>query len=149
MSEWLFVPLFLVLFAASWVFILTLMAKLGGWSELAHRYARPPDARPSTRFYFQSMVLRSPGMGYHGCVNIGASERGLFLSTIPPFQFAHPQLMIPWERVRSLGRRWYWLMPHDWYAFEGSSKRIGFPSWSWGARLVRRCAAAASAVISQ
>jgi hypothetical protein len=137
MSGWLWFG-FMLLFAAWWLIVMTIMAKWGGWSALARRYVRPSDARPSARTYFQSLVLRSPAIFYNGCVNVGASERGLFLSILPPFQFGHPYMMIPWDRVRSLGRRRYWLVVYDWYAFEGSSKSIGFPTWCRCARLVRR-----------
>jgi hypothetical protein len=146
-TPWGALPGFIA-FAVFWVLVISVLTKISGWPELAKLYARPRDAHPSSRTYFQGMVVRPPGISYQGIVNIGASERGLFLFVVPPFQFGLPGLMIPWEDLRPLGRERYWLGQYDWYEVSRTTKRIGIPSWSWGARVVRGFAPAPNAPIS-
>jgi hypothetical protein len=89
--------------------IIYLISRIGGWHSLALRYRRPPGPRPNTKFWMASMGI-GPLIGYHGCVMIGANERGLYLSVWPLFRFGHAPLLIPWSALKpDLARRFLWV----------------------------------------
>ncbi len=37
--------------------------------------------------------------GYRNCLTVGCNHEGLYLATMPPFQFRHPPLLIPWDEI--------------------------------------------------
>jgi hypothetical protein len=64
---------------------------------LAERYQRA-DGFEGDRWWFQSVQMRWR-VNYSGVLIIGASPRGLYLSVLLPFRFAHPPLFIPWTEI--------------------------------------------------
>jgi len=88
--------LFPVLLLAVWAVVLSLLALLGGWRELARCY---PANLPFSgkRWWFQSGNMRA--VNYGGCLIIGANAEGLHLAVLFPFRPGHPPIFIPWSQV--------------------------------------------------
>lgn len=94
--EALWPGLFPVFFVGLWVFVLFLIARLGGWSRLAEYY------QTQTRFEGQIWRFRSGRFrwaSYNGCLTLGANDRGLYLAVFPLFRVGHPPLFIPWYDI--------------------------------------------------
>ncbi|MDJ0928532.1 MAG: hypothetical protein QNJ73_12915 [Gammaproteobacteria bacterium] len=89
-------PVFLTLFIAFvWCAIMLLIARVGGWSQLAGYY-RATGPGPTQTWGFQSISLRYY-TGYNGCITMGTDAAALHLSVWLPFRVGHPNLRIPWE----------------------------------------------------
>jgi len=67
-----------------------------GWRVLAQRYqtSEPP---PQDLHSFQSG--RVGLVVFKSVLNVGTSDRGLYLSVFFPFSLAHPPLLIPWSEI--------------------------------------------------
>lgn len=94
--------LFPVFFIGMWVFVLLLVAMLGGWSRLAEYY------RTQTRFEGQTWRFRSGRFGwagYNGCLTLGANHEGLYLAVFPLFRVGHPPLFIPWYDITTTEKK--------------------------------------------
>jgi hypothetical protein len=96
--ERLFGQYFFVLLPFIWILIVSLVARLSGWRELAEAYPPPTDFT-GQRFRFQSASFRW-GSNYTGIVQIGADPQGLTLSVFFLFRPGHPSLFIPWGDIR-------------------------------------------------
>lgn len=114
MSEqdaWWLAPLgFGVLFGALWVAIFQVVARLGGWRELARAY--PPlgivGAGSGETFRFRSVQLRH-GVNYNNCVTLVAGPAALRLALPRVFAWGHPPLEVPWGEISvEVGRR-FWM----------------------------------------
>ncbi len=82
----------------NWVAISFLFAYSSGWSQLAKQYCtiQPPPNNLS--------LMNSGRVGwvsFKGCLNIGVTAKGLYLSVFPLFRLRHPPLLIPWTAVTS------------------------------------------------
>jgi len=96
----------LAVFVGVWLVSLGLVARLGGWRELARHYRAQRDYR-GPKWYFQHARLRY-GVAYNGCVTVGADRFGVHLALLLPFRFAHPSLFVPWSELRAVTeRRWF------------------------------------------
>jgi hypothetical protein len=139
LPPWL-IPFFLPVFVGMWMLVCTLIAALGGWSDLARLY-REPDGmvrRPARSFSMVSLDLRrgflSLPANYSNCVSMDLAPEGLHLRVMLPFRFRHPSLLIPWERIGryETGRFLFWrtLAVHP----DGTGVRIRL--WGAAARAV-------------
>lgn len=103
-GEWMPVMLFVSIF----VFVMPLVAKMGGWSLLAQHYAvQLPFA--GQRFRFRSAQLRGH-TNYGNCMTFGADSFSLYMAVIILFRVGHPPLLIPWQDVTMREVR-AWLVP--------------------------------------
>ena len=96
------IPIVLLFFVAAWLLATALVARLGGWRELAERYEAPYGFEPERRLRFQSLVLRRVSWfpaRYRGSVTVGLGTAGLALAPIAVFRFRHPPLLIPWTAI--------------------------------------------------
>lgn len=112
MLQNLIVPAFLAYFLAVWLGVCLLIARLGGWSQLAGRYrvAKLPDGKVR---YFQSATISRVGLpcNYGACLTMIVNEQGLGLVVFPLLRPGHPPLFIPWTdfynpRQRTVLRFW-------------------------------------------
>ncbi len=89
-------PLLLVIIVA-WIGLPYLIAFLGGWRKLAvhYRWNGEPVAKQWFRWRSASMNFTH----YGSSLNIGTSERGLFLKPILIAAIGHPPLFIPWQDI--------------------------------------------------
>jgi hypothetical protein len=101
---WIF-ALFPVFFAAVWLFVVGLLASMGGWSELARHYRDPGEAPRGNAVVLSgaSVSLRRGWIplpaNYNHCVTLSLSGTGLHLRVMAVFRFRHPPLLIPWTQV--------------------------------------------------
>lgn len=93
----LLIPVFLLAFTVFWFLIIALLARLGGWDNLASQYSA--SSTPASRIHsFQSG--RFGIVNYSNCLGISCGASGLYLSVLLPFRFHHPPLQIPWADIR-------------------------------------------------
>lgn len=89
-------------FVATWLLATAIVARIGGWRELAERYEAQDGAEPERRYRFQSVVLRRVSLfpaRYRGSVHIGLGAAGIQLAPVFVFRFQHPPLLIPWPAI--------------------------------------------------
>lgn len=86
-------------FILVWVGMSILFSFWGGWRDLT-QYYRYHGQLIDKKKYFQSAGMRG-AMAYRGCLIIGASHEGLYLSVFFLFRIAHPPLFIPWSDIKS------------------------------------------------
>jgi hypothetical protein len=96
-NPWLF---FLGL-SFNWVAVSFLFAYSSGWSQLAKQY-RTSQSPPNNLSFMNSG--RVGWVSFKGCLNIGVTSKGLYLSVFPLFRLGHPPLLIPWTAVISAER---------------------------------------------
>jgi hypothetical protein len=99
--------LFLLLFIPGFFLLLALIARFGGWRELARRY--PGDRAPrqerwawweGRRGWWGLTSIRMRWFaGYNSCVLWRADDEALHLRIVPPFNLFHPPLAIPWSEM--------------------------------------------------
>ncbi len=96
-------PAFLLL----WCGVLFLLARLGGWTELAQRYATELPFPDGCR-YFVSAQFRALTR-YGGCLIAGADAQGIYLKPWLLFRPFHPPLHIPWAEIAVTDeQQWLW-----------------------------------------
>jgi hypothetical protein len=95
---WQDILLFIVVVPAIWLSASVLSSMLGGWRELASRYAAPKAGEAT--FVFASISLHAGLLPtrYANCVTVRLSAEGFGLAI--PFLFMHPPVLIPWSAVR-------------------------------------------------
>lgn len=102
----------------AWIAVLTLIAWVSGWRELARHYFsnRPFLGRI---WNWQSAMLRW-GCSFSFCLTIGSDSSGIYAAVFPVFSFSHPPLFIPWDdvRIRRVKSRWarsgeFWELKFD------------------------------------
>lgn len=81
-----------------WMFICCLISFFGGWWKLS-RYYQSGRTVIKKRWRFQTAAMRRM-TGYGSCINIGITEKGLYLSILFLFRAGHPPLLIPWEDIQ-------------------------------------------------
>ncbi|MEN9866546.1 MAG: hypothetical protein RL748_2136 [Pseudomonadota bacterium] len=100
----LFEPLLLLLlFAALWLTISTLLPRVSGWTKLAQRF-HATQAANGERF---SVVSARMGKGfftirYNNCLFFTVNNAGFHMSIMFFFRFQSPPLFIPWSEVESI-----------------------------------------------
>jgi hypothetical protein len=93
------IAIFPVCFILLWLLVGAIIARLGGWRELA-QYYQDPNQFSGERRLMQSARMRR-GTNYNGCLNISINDQGLRIETIILFRFSHPPLFIPWYDIQS------------------------------------------------
>ncbi len=97
---------FAIGFPLFWMAIVTLISRVGGWSELAKRFGSdaPPDGEV---FKWCSARLRI-FCNYSNCLRVTVSDAGIHIRTLVFFKVGHQPLFIPWRAVHDLKVRRYW-----------------------------------------
>jgi hypothetical protein len=92
-----------VLFAALWLGVCALLARISGWASLGAAFpARYPALGERFRLVSGSMGSERFPVSYKSCLIIRVSRRGLHLSVFFPFRFRSPPLFIPWGEIASV-----------------------------------------------
>ena len=73
--------------------------KPDGWARLADEFEGHGTMELSGRY----MTAHIGWMAYKSCVRVGTSSEGLTLRVEFPFQLGHPDLFIPWTRLKFIG----------------------------------------------
>lgn len=96
-------------FVALWFGIFQLVARLGGWRELARTY--PPLGITGTglgeTFRLRSAQLRA-GVNYNRCVTFTAGPATLRVSLPRILAFGHPPIEVPWSELHAEAGRALW-----------------------------------------
>lgn len=95
-------PALPVLFVCGWLFVMNLLALMGGWRDLAESYGTsgPVDG--------EAFPFRSAKVGivdYGNCVRFVAGRPGLGISVLWPFRPGHRPLVVPWCDVSASEHR--------------------------------------------
>lgn len=85
-------------FCGFWCMISTLVARMGGWSALAKKYA-VTIVPTGTMYRWQSLGI-GRATSYNNAMNIVISSRGLCLFPMIIFRFGHHPILIPWADIR-------------------------------------------------
>jgi hypothetical protein len=93
-----------VLLVAVWLALLYTISR-GGWRRFAARYSTPRRL-PSNRFVADEVRFGSVLSPYRRVVRVALSNEGLYLATVPLFRVFHRPLLIPWDCVKSVKRRY-------------------------------------------
>jgi hypothetical protein len=108
--RWLAPLGFGVFFVTLWVATFRVIARVGGWRELAEAY--PPRGITASglgeRFRMRSLQLRR-GVNYNNCVTLTAGPAALQLSLPRLFGFGHPPIEVPWSDVTAEAGRAFWM----------------------------------------
>lgn len=90
-------PLFPLAFAAMWVVVCLLLARMGGWKSLADVYRIDSGDPPGlSRFVTGRFNL----VNYSSCLQVASTAEHLYLSVLLPFRIGHPALLIPWSDIK-------------------------------------------------
>jgi hypothetical protein len=99
--------LFPAFFAAFWCFVLSILARLSGWTHLATFY-RSEDSFEGAKRHFQSMSMGRGGLmdtNFSNCVTFGVDQRVFRLSMFLLFRPFHPPLSIPLSDLSATRRK--------------------------------------------
>jgi hypothetical protein len=88
--------LFAVVFPLFWSAICLVIARVGGWSQVASEY-RQGDAPDGARWRFQSGQFG--WANYNNCLTVGAGARGIHFGVFFLFRPGHPPFEVPWEEI--------------------------------------------------
>jgi len=100
------VVLFALAFAALWLIVCALLARLSGWRALAQRFpARDQLGGETFRFASGSLTALVLPVNYSSSLTVTVGPEGLGLAVMLPFRFQAPPLCIPWREVASVEGR--------------------------------------------
>lgn len=93
--EWSWIS-FPVIFGGMWVAVCFMLARLGGWAELANHHGKT-TVYEGNKFRFCSGSFR--WVAYNNCLNFTVGSSGLGISVMFLFKPGHPTLSIPWSDI--------------------------------------------------
>lgn len=85
-----------------WVSISLLASHVGGWAELAKKYAVGLD-EPGETYWLRSGFVGA--VNYSLCLVIRVCVNGLRLAVLLPIRIGHPPLFIPWDQFHSVSEK--------------------------------------------
>ena len=90
--------IFPLYFVTLWLLVGAIISYVGGWFSLAQLYRiRVPFN--GAKWRGQSGQMRWLA-NYNNVLTLGASQEGLYLSSMFLFRFMHPPLLIPWGEIK-------------------------------------------------
>jgi hypothetical protein len=121
-SEWVWAG-----FAVLWFGIWAILSRLSGWHEFAQRF-ESIDTIDGEKFRFASGAM---GQGYFpvkygNCLFVIVGDAGIELSTLWPFRFMHPRLLLRWADIETCRTVKFWFMPLVEVRVKGFRHRILF-----------------------
>lgn len=81
-----------------WFFVIWLISIIGGWHRLAQRY-RTTQLPTGQKWFNQYGFVN--GARYGNILNLTTNDEGIFLETVPMFNFNHARLFIPWRDLHN------------------------------------------------
>ncbi len=118
---------FAIGFPLFWMAIVTLISRIGGWSELAKRFGSDTPAQGEV-FTWCSARLRI-FCNYSNCLRVTVSQAGIHIRTLVFFKMGHRPLFIPWRAVQDLKVRRYW-------RYSSATLTLKDDSTDWSATIV-------------
>ena len=95
-------PVFLLVFVSMWLFVLNLLASMGGWYSLAASYGTSETIDGQT-YSFRSAKLGI--INYNSCLRFTASYSALGIAVMLPFRPGHRLLLVPWSDISATDHR--------------------------------------------
>ncbi|MBI5653268.1 MAG: hypothetical protein HZC40_22905 [Chloroflexi bacterium] len=90
-------PVLLIAAVFMYIFVLSMISKISGWSDLAKKYAT--DKSPDDSWWtVERLVLNN--MESKRIVKIAYDDDGIFLDAFFLFKLAHPRLFIPRSEIK-------------------------------------------------
>jgi hypothetical protein len=126
---------FLAAFAAFWCFVLWLISRLGGWSEIAGKY--PATARPDGLHLTGRSLRLRPFTNYNGCLHVTLSPAGIYMFPWAIFRIGHKPILIPWSCV-GLVEEGRFIVRYYSVPIEAGGKRMVLSIPGEGAEWIRR-----------
>ena len=120
--------LFFVLVPLVGMIASAVLARSGGWAELARRHPGGGHGE-GRRFGIVSASLNRPRhlpVAYNNCLSLSVGPRGFRLSTFFLVRFQHPPLFVPWAFVGSMHEERRWLITMTTVEVRGVSTRLRF-----------------------
>ena len=102
-----FPVVFPIFFLCLWLFICTVISYVGGWASLSKFFCTQFPFE-GAKWGLQRGQMRF-GVGYNGCLTVGANPQGLYLAVFPLFRFMHPPLLVQWNQIK-VRRGTNWLL---------------------------------------
>ena len=118
---------FAIGFPLFWMAIVTLISRIGGWSELAKRFGSDAPAQGEV-FTWCSARLRI-FCNYSNRLRVTVSQAGIHIRTLVFFKMGHRPLFIPWRAVQDLKVRRYW-------RYSSATLTLKDDSTDWSATIV-------------
>lgn len=102
MIFWTLAIAFPLIFISTWCVVFTLLARLGGWSQLARHFGaeRQPQGKA-----FRLQSGKVGWVNYNNCWTIILTPNALYLAMPWIFGFQHPPLLIPWSELHNLSEK--------------------------------------------
>lgn len=130
----LVIAAFLVILPLFWTRIILLMARIGGWRELAKLYGGPQNMSGEV-CRFASARFRM-FIGYNRCLTITVSGQGAHLRPMILFRMGHEPLLIPWDSIINLEQKGLALFPQADMIVRSANPERPFKISFYGKRLV-------------
>jgi hypothetical protein len=93
-----------------WNFLIWVISRIGGWSQLARAYGFEgefPAYSQGKSLRSQSLLLMGLG-SYRSAVEVGWDESALYLRTARFFRVGHKPLRLPWSDLKaSSSKKWF------------------------------------------
>lgn len=104
-SPAMFALVFVLSFAAIWLFVTWIASWASGWRRMAQRFGNPgPLASVGEQVRFASAQIG--WANYSGALDLRVSASGVCLATMWIFRPFHPPLFIPWNEIEAHTARW-------------------------------------------
>ena len=100
---------FALFFVVFWLGVVTLIAKIGGWSRLQDEFPDRPSAHVYKRLSMRTGQLGHPifGASYRNVLNIDVCEPGLRLGVWKIFGPFSKPILFPWEKLKAEPYQWF------------------------------------------
>lgn len=95
----------MLVFPVFWIFIVFLIAYIGGWRRLAEHYSQIIYPKSGDTKVVRFASGRIGLSNYNGVLTLTFSRAGLFLDMIIFFKFGHKDLFIPWTEIIQIAQK--------------------------------------------
>ncbi len=85
-----------VLVVATWLALVVMLARYGGWKRLAERYRALGPFRGKVWRFRSGRLNRA---NYNTCLTVGTDGERLYLAPLFVYRPGHPPLLIPWKEI--------------------------------------------------
>lgn len=85
-----------ILVVATWLVLVMLLARYGGWQRLAERYRALGTFRGKVLRFRSGRLNRA---NYNTCLTVGTDGDRLYLAPLLLYRPGHPPLLIPWKEI--------------------------------------------------
>lgn len=95
---WLWVVLFVAVFALFWSGIAFILSRISGWATVANAYPAGDVLTPSVRYNWQSAWMNGTTK-YGAALTVAADSQAVHWSIFPLLSVGHRPFSIPWQDI--------------------------------------------------